>query len=52
MVSYDQNISLIFFMWKMDPMSGFDIHNVFTLPPTDSTYIEIWGVYSVQYGKW
>ena len=35
--SYDQNISLIFFMWKMDPMSGFDIRLVFTLPPRDST---------------
>ena len=36
-VSYDQNISLIFFMWKMDPMSGFDIRRVFTLLPRDST---------------
>ena len=40
-VSYDQNISLIFLMWKMDPMSagssGFDIRLVFTLPPRDST---------------
>ena len=35
-VSYDQNISLIF-MWKMGPMSGFDIRLVFTLPPRDST---------------
>ena len=26
-----------FFMWKMDPMSGFDIRLVFTLPPRDST---------------
>ena len=26
-----------FFMWKMDPMSGFDILLVFTLPPRDST---------------
>ena len=26
-----------FFMWKMDPMSGFDIRHVFTLPPRDST---------------
>ena len=26
-----------FFMWKMDPMSGFDIRLVFTLPPSDST---------------
>ena len=34
-VSYDQNISLIF-MWKMDPMSGFDIRLVFTLPPRDN----------------
>ena len=34
-VSYDQNISLIF-MWKMDPMSEFDIRLVFTLPPRDS----------------
>ena len=25
------------FMWKMDPMSGFDICLVFTLPPSDST---------------
>ena len=25
------------FMWKMDPMSGFDIRLVFTLPPSDST---------------
>ena len=24
-------------MWKMDPMSGFDIRLVFTLPPSDST---------------
>ena len=24
-------------MWKMDPMSGFDIRLVFTLPPRDST---------------
>ena len=36
-VSYDQNISLIFFVWKMDLMSGFDIRLVFTLPPRDST---------------
>ena len=36
-VSYDQNISLIFLMWKMDPMSGFDIRLVFILPPRDST---------------
>ena len=36
-VSYDQNISLIFFMWKMDPMPGFDIRLAFTLPPRDST---------------
>ena len=26
-----------FFMFKMDPMSGFDIRLVFTLPPRDST---------------
>ena len=26
-----------FFMWKMGPMSGFDILPVFTLPPRDST---------------
>ena len=26
-----------FFMWKMDPMSVFDIRLVFTLPPRDST---------------
>ena len=26
-----------FFIWKMDPMSGFDIRLVFTLPPRDST---------------
>ena len=26
-----------FFMWKMDPMSGFDTRFVFTLPPKDST---------------
>ena len=26
-----------FFMWKMDPKSGFYIHLVFTLPPRDST---------------
>ena len=25
------------FMWKMDPISGFDICLVFTLPPRDST---------------
>ena len=25
------------FMWKIDPMSGFDIRLVFTLPPSDST---------------
>ena len=25
------------FMWKMDPMSGFDIRLKFTLPPRDST---------------
>ena len=24
-------------MWKKDPMSGFDIRLVFTLPPRDST---------------
>ena len=36
-VSYNLNISLIFFMRKMDPMSGFDIRLVFTLPPRDST---------------
>ena len=36
MVSYDQNISLIFYV-KMNPTSGFDIHLVFTLPPKDST---------------
>ena len=35
-VSFDQDISLIF-MWKMDPMSGFSILLVFTLPPRDST---------------
>ena len=35
-VSYDQNISLIF-MWKMDPMLGCDIRLMFTLPPRDST---------------
>ena len=38
-VSYDQNISLIFFMWKLDPMSGFDIRLVFTLAPRDSTLL-------------
>ena len=27
----------LFFMWKMNPMSGFDIGLVFTLPPRDST---------------
>ena len=26
-----------FFMWKMDPMKGFDISLLFTLPPRDST---------------
>ena len=26
-----------FFMWKMDPISDFDIRLVFTLPPRDST---------------
>jgi len=26
-----------FFMWKMDPISGFDIRLVLTLPPRDST---------------
>ena len=26
-----------FFMWKMDPISGFDIRLVFTLPPRDRT---------------
>ena len=26
-----------FFMWKMDPMSGFDNRVVFTLPPRDIT---------------
>ena len=26
-----------FFMWKMDPMAGFDIRLLFTLPPRDST---------------
>ena len=36
-VSYDQNISLIIFMWKMNPMSGWNIRLVFTLPPRDST---------------
>ena len=36
-VSYDQNISMIFYMWKMDPMLGCDIRLVFTLPPRDST---------------
>ena len=25
------------FMWNMDPMSGFDIRLMFTLPPSDST---------------
>ena len=35
-ISYDQNISLIF-MWMMDPMSGFDIRLVFTLVPRNST---------------
>ena len=35
-VSYDQNILLIFYE-KMDPMSGFDIRLVFTLPPRGST---------------
>ena len=28
---------MIFFMSKMDPMSGFDIRVVFTLAPRDST---------------
>ena len=28
---------IIIIMWKMDPMSGFDIRLVFTLPPGDST---------------
>ena len=32
-VSYDQNISLIIH----DPMSGYNIRLVFTLPPSDST---------------
>ena len=36
-VSNDQNISLIFFMCKIDPMSGCDICLVITLPPRDST---------------
>ena len=35
-VSYDQNISLIFYV-KDGSMSGFDIRLVFTLPPRDST---------------
>ena len=26
-----------YLMWKMDPMSGFDIRLVFTIPPSDST---------------
>ena len=34
---YDQNISLILFMWKMDPMSGCNIRLVFTLPPKYSS---------------
>ena len=36
-VSCGQNISLIFFMWKMDPISGCDIRLALTLPPRDST---------------
>ena len=35
-VSYDQNISLIIYVNYMDPMSGFGIRLVFTLPPSDS----------------
>jgi len=46
---YDQNISLILFMWKMDPMSGCNIRLVFTLPPKYSSstlqykrYVHFW----------
>ena len=36
-VSYDQNNSLIILMWKMDPMPGWNIRLVFTLPPRENT---------------
>ena len=36
-VSYDQNISLIFYVKDESHMSGCDIRLVFTLPPRDST---------------
>ena len=35
-VSYDRNISLIFYV-KVDTLYGFNIRLVFTLPPKDST---------------
>ena len=39
-----------FFMWKMDPMPGFDIRLVFTLPPRDSTLqykrcVHLWSIF-------
>ena len=44
----DQNISLIFYMKKMDRMSGFDIRLVFTVPPRDSTmqYKRFWHLWN------
>ena len=36
LVSYDKNISSTFYV-KLNPMSGYDIRLVFTLPPRDST---------------
>ena len=47
---YDQNISLMGSIVKMDPMSGCDIRLVFTLPPSDSTLqykrcVHLWNNY-------
>ena len=39
-----------FFMWKMDPISGFDIRLGFTLPPRDSSLqykrcVQFWNIF-------
>ena len=41
-------------MWKMDPISGFDIPLVFTLPPRDSTLqyerrVHLWNNFPLHY---
>ena len=39
-VSFDQNISLIYFMWKMDPMSGFYIRRVYITAQRQYTAVQ------------